>query len=85
MSEPTKPRKPFARVILVNLVVVILLFAAQRVMDAPGYIMILLLLQALVNLAMAQDADFNKAAHLLSAILLVIVGLGQCKVHLGSH
>ena len=86
MSESSPPKASFVRVVVINLTVLLILFVGRAPADAPkGVLMAALLIQALFNIMMAADSSNNRAAHLLSAMLLVIIGLGQCEVHLGTH
>jgi hypothetical protein len=76
MDNPEKNTTPFARIILLNMLVAGTLIAVGLLIGDLNSVMGVLMLQILVNLA--KSFDGNRAAHLLSALVLLLIGLGQC-------
>jgi hypothetical protein len=76
MSNLEKGAKPFARIILLNILVAGALIALGLLSEGLNSVMGMLMLQALINVAKAFDG--NRAAHLLSALVILLIGLGQC-------
>ena len=87
--EPQPPKQSrVGRILLVNLGIIVVLHLGRQLLDSSAGIFVVLFIMAIVNFVLFLlalfDADSrkNSVGFLLAALLVFLIGFGDCATHL---
>jgi apolipoprotein N-acyltransferase len=84
---PTPSPSRIGRILLVNLGIMVVLHIGRQLLDSSEGIFVLLFIMAFINgllflLALFDSNKKNSLGFLLAAVLIFLIGFGDCATHL---